>query len=58
MSVLLSRQPMIFSKTEPPPNISYSTKTQILKKNFRINIIINISKPSIKSSINGFRQIS
>ena len=34
-------------------------KPQILKKkNFRINIITNISKPRIKSSVNGFRQIS
>ena len=58
MSVLLSRQPMIFSKTETPKKkISYSTKTQIPKK-FRINIITIISKPSIKSSVNGFRQIS
>ena len=50
--------PTIFSKTEPPPNISYSTKTQTLKKTFRINIITIISKPSINSSVNGFRQIS
>ena len=43
----------------PPENISYSTKTPNLKKKiFRINIITNISKPSIKSSVNGFRQIS
>ena len=33
-------------------------KPQILKKILRINIITNISKPSIKSSVNGFRQIS
>ena len=46
------------SKQKPPKNISYSTKTQILKKKFRINIITIISKPSIKSSLNGFRQIS
>ena len=43
----------------PPKNISYSTKTpKSKKKNFRINIITNISKPSIKSSLHGFRQIS
>ena len=33
-------------------------KPQILKKNFRINIITNIIKPRIKSSVKGFRQIS
>ena len=58
MSVLLSRQPTISSKTEPPQNISYSTKTPNSKKKIRINIIANISKPRIKSSVNGFRQIS
>ena len=38
--------------------ISNSTKTQYSKKKIRINIIINIIKPSIKSSVNGFSQIS
>ena len=40
--------------------ISYSTTTPNSKKKkfFRINIITNISKPRIKSSVNGFRQIS
>ena len=46
------------SKQKPKKNISYSTKTQILKKTFRIYIITIISKPSIKSSVNGFGQIS
>ena len=46
------------SKQKLQKNISYSTKTKILKKNFRINIITNISKPSIKSSVNGFRHIT
>ena len=59
MSVLLSRQPPISSKTETSQKIfPIPRKPQILKKKFRINIIVNISKPSIKSSINGFRQIS
>ena len=63
MSVLLSRQPTIFSKTEPPPKKIFPIprKPQILKKKkkkIRINIIANISKPSIKSSVNGFPQIS
>ena len=49
----------ISSKTEPPQkNISYTTKTPNSKKKFRINIISNIIKPRIKSSVNGFRQIS
>ena len=48
-----------FLKNNPPPkNISYSTKTPNSKKNFRINIISNIIKPRIKSSVNGLRQIS
>ena len=38
----------------PKKNISYSTKTPNSKKNFRINIIANICKPRIKSSVNGF----
>ena len=42
----------------PQKNISYSTKTPNSEKEFRINIITNISKPSINSSVNGFRQIS
>ena len=50
--------PRFPQKQNPTPNISYSTKTQKSKKKFRINIITNISKPSIKSSVNGFRQIS
>ena len=60
MSVLLSRQPTISSKTETQNKIfPIPRKPQILKKkNFRISIITNISKPSIKSSVNGFRQIS
>ena len=32
MSVLLSRQPPIRQNRNPEKNISYSTKTQILKK--------------------------
>ena len=59
MSVLFSRQPPILSKTETPQqNISYSTKTPNSKKKIRFDIITIISKPSIKSSVNGFRQIS
>ena len=59
MAVLLSRQPTISSKTETPQKIfPIQRKPQILKKNFRINIILNIIKPRIKSSINDFRQIS
>ena len=60
MSVLLSRQPTISSKTETKKKKVFPIrrKPQILKKIFRINIITNISKPSIKSSVNGFRQIS
>ena len=42
----------------PEKNIFYTTKTPNSKKKIRINIIANISKPSIKSSINGFCQIS
>ena len=58
MNVLFSRQPPI-PQNRTPPNIPYSTKTPNSKKNFfRINIITNISKPSIKSSVDGFRQIT
>ena len=49
------------NRTPPQKNVSYSTKTPNSKKKkkfFRINIITNISKPRIKSSVNGFRQIS
>ena len=46
------------SSKQTPPQISYSTKTQILQKTFRINTIAIIIKPSVKSSVNGFRQIS
>ena len=44
ISVLISSQPTIRSKTETPPqkSISYSTKTQYSKK-FRINIILKSS---------------
>ena len=46
-------------KQKPPQKIfPIPRKPQILKNFFRINIIPNISKPSIKSSFNGFRQIS
>ena len=59
MSVLLSRQPTIPQKQNPPKIFPIPRKPQILKKNFfRINIITNISKPRIKSAANGFRQIS
>ena len=59
MSVLLSRQPTIFSKTEPPTEKYFLFhENPNSKKKFRINIITIISKPSIKSSVNGFRQIS
>ena len=48
-----------FLKNRNPKKIyPIPRKPQILKKIFRINIITNISKPSIKSSVNGFRQIS
>ena len=57
MSVLISRQPSIRQKTKKKN--SYSTKTPNSKKKiFRINIIAIIIKPSVKSSVNGFRQIS
>ena len=46
------------SKHKPQKIFPIPRKPQILKKKFRINIILNIIKPSIKSSINGFRQIS
>ena len=42
----------------PKKSLSYSTKTPNSKKKFRINIIANISKSRIKSSVNGFRQTS
>ena len=45
-------------KQKLPQKYFYSTKTPNSKKKFRINIIANISKPRIKSSVNGFRQIS
>ena len=57
MSVLFWRQPPIPLNRNPPKNISYSTKTLNLKKNFRINLITNISKAGVKSSVNGFHQI-
>ena len=49
------------SKPNPPKKIfPIPRKPQILKKikKFQINIISNIIKPRIKSSINGFRKIS
>ena len=43
----------------PQKKFPIPRKPQILKKKkIRIDIITIISKPSIKSSINGFRQIS
>ena len=61
MSVLLSRQHTISAKTETKKKKKFPIprKPQILKKKkFRINIITDINKPSIKSSVNGFREIS
>ena len=56
--ILASATDFLKNRT-PPKNISYSTKTpNSKKKKFGVNIISNIIKPRIKSSVNGFRQIS
>ena len=57
---LTSAHDFFKNRNQKKKKISYSTKTPNSKKKkiFRINIITNISKTSIKSSVNGFRQIS
>ena len=46
------------SKQKQKKKFPIPRKPQILKTNFRINIIAIIIEPSVKSSVNGFRQIS
>ena len=55
---LTSAHDFLKNRTPPKKIFPIPRKPQILKKYFRINIIANISKPRIKSSANGFRQIS
>ena len=45
-------------KNRTPPQIFPIPRKHNILKKFRINIILNLPKPSIKSSVNGFRQIS
>ena len=55
---ILASATVSLKNRNPQQNISYSTKTPNSKKKFWIDIITIISKHSIKSSVNGFRQIS
>ena len=55
--ILVSATDSLKNRTPPQKIFPIPRKPQILKK-FRIDIITIISKPSIKSSVNGFRQIS
>ena len=56
--ILTSAHDFLKNRNPPPKICPILRKPQILKKFFRINIISNIIKPRIKSSVNGFRQIS
>ena len=47
-----------FLKNRTPPKYFLFHENRKYYKKFRINVIANISKSRIKSSVNGFRQIS